>query len=568
MNTDADEKADQHQVERRRRRYLVAPTPARLLGPAVPPVAADVLFEEIKVLPRARFHRVLRRAEGSPGAPPPAMAFPPVAVVELPDEQARALSQIPGVVVEPDRALSHLRATPVLNRSGESPPVVSAGPESRLTFLVQGRDGGALPGASVLVVGGNWPTQGVTGPDGRVTLTVFTEDVNAIEGVCVKPAHGYWDRWIDHPYLTADGDNLITVRRLDEIIADFPHQQSLGWGQRAMRLAEVPPTFRGAGARIAIIDSGVAADHPDLKGQINAGVDLVEPGAAAWSVDVVGHGTHCAGVIAGVDNGAGILGFAGDAEIHSCRIFPGGRFSDLIETLDYCVEAEIDVVNLSIGARGGSLLVSQKITQAREAGVACVAAAGSTGDGVHFPASLPTVLTVAAIGQLATFPADSYHATQLAGPPDARGFFSPRFTCAGPEVDVCAPGVAIVSAVPRGDYAAWDGTSAAAPHVTGLAALVLAHRAEFSGPFARRDAARVRRLFEVITSTCQPVADAAPDRCGAGLPDAPAALGLAPIVTGQVPTMTGPPVPPDVNALLVLLRAAAERAGLVPARLA
>jgi len=582
MNTDADESADKNQVERGRRRYLVAPAPADPLNPASPPVAADILFEEVKALPRARFLRVLRRADpraaqndrtaqntqNTPGGPVGVPAFPPVAVVELPDEQAQALGRVPGVIVEPDRPLSHVRATPTVPaRPGEAPPVGGAGPETRLAFLVRGPDGAPVPSASVLVVGGGWPARGVTDPDGRVALTVAADDLAAVEGVCVTPAHSYWDRWIDRPGLRADADNLITLRRLDEAVAGPPARSGLGWGQRAMRLPEVPPTYRGAGARIAIVDSGVTGDHPDLKGQVNAGIDLIEPAAAAWSVDVDGHGSHCAGVIAGAEGG-GLAGFAPDAEIHSCRIFPGGHFSDLIEALDYCVEHQIDVVNLSVGARGGSLLVSQKIAQAREAGVACVAAAGSTGDAVHFPACLPTVLTVAALGQAGAFPPDSHHATQIAGPLDARGLFSARFSCSGPEVDVCAPGVAIVSCVPGGHYAAWDGASAAAPHVTGLAALAIAHRAEFAGPLARRDGARVRHLFEVIVAACQPVADGSRDRYGAGMPDAPIALGLAPIVTGAPPIAGGMPVPPDVARLLVVLRAAAERAGLVPARLA
>jgi subtilisin family serine protease len=75
------------------------------------------------------------------------------------------------------------------------------------------------------------------------------------------------------------------------------------------------------------------------------------------------------------------------------------------------------------------------------------------------------------------------------------GFFSARFTCFGPEVGVCAPGVAILSSVPPDNFAVWDGTSMAAPHVTGLAALVLAHHPDFQGAYKVRNAPRVEQLL-------------------------------------------------------------------------
>jgi hypothetical protein len=162
----------------------------------------------------------------------------------------------------------------------------------------------------------------------------------------------------------------------------------------------------------------------------------------------------------------------------------------------------------------------------KELGIACIVAAGSSGGPVQYPASSPHVLAVAAVGKQGEFPADSYHGKEIwEGSPDgAEEYFSAGFTCSGPEIDVCAPGVAILSCVPPNTYGVWDGTSMAAPHVTGLAALVLAHHPDFQGPFKSRNAARVERLFQVLRQSARPLNLGDPNRTGAGMPDAINAL--------------------------------------------
>ena len=104
------------------------------------------------------------------------------------------------------------------------------------------------------------------------------------------------------------------------------------------------------------------------------------------------------------------------------------------------------------------------------------------------------------------------------------GLFFPPFSCIGPEIDLCAPGVGVISCQSLDGYAVSDGTSVAAPHVAALAALLLAHRTEFQSRFVQRDARRVERLFQMLKETAQPLGD--PLRTGAGLPDAPRALGV------------------------------------------
>jgi subtilisin family serine protease len=286
-----------------------------------------------------------------------------------------------------------------------------------------------------------------------------------------------------------------------------------------------------------VIDSGIATSHRDLQ-QVKGGYDTLTQSDATWAQDTLAHGTHTAGVIAGnLDNAIGIRGIAPDAEIYAYKILPDGRFSNLIDALNLCIEQQIDVVNLSLGSEQRSELVEQKIQEAKRLGVACIVAAGNSGGPVQYPATSPHVLAVAAVGKQGEFPPESYHGTQvLVGNGrvvSSDGFFSARFTCFGPEVDVCAPGVAILSSVPPDNFAVWDGTSMAAPHVTGLAALVLAHHADFQGAYKARNAPRVERLFQILKQSAQPLNLGDPYRVGAGLPDALQALSLAPPAAGM-----------------------------------
>jgi len=188
------------------------------------------------------------------------------------------------------------------------------------------------------------------------------------------------------------------------------------------------------------------------------------------------------------------------------------------------------VVNLSLGGGAPSEALERQIARAKRAGVACIAAAGNSGGPVQYPAASPNVLAVSALGKLGEFPADSYHMETVNMDADAEGYFTAKFSCFGPQVDVAAPEVAIVSSVPPNNFAAWDGTSMAAPHVTGLAALILAHRPEFQG--AARSPERVERLFQIIRLSARHVSLGDMTRTGAGMPDALAALGL-PLMPAQ-----------------------------------
>lgn len=452
-----------------------------------------------------------------------------IVVAAMPEELAEELRTHPQLLVEEDLPLNpHVG---VLSLAAADPGVLSpfgTGGAWRVR-LVDAEDR-PVPGATVYLYGTGVPAQGRTDAAGEVTLSLVSDTSTTLRALYANPTGAHWSLWLANPELTEAGTTTVKLSALAESFAGFPAAELLGWGQRAMRLDRVPATMRGAGVRVAVVDSGAAAaTHPDLANVFD-GIDLtVSPSSRdEWRTDTIAHGSHCTGIISGTSNGGGVRGFAPDATVLQAKIFPGGRLSSLVDAIDFCVAEEIDVVNLSLGTGGSSPILLQKIAQAKELGVACIVAAGNTGGGVQFPGISPDVLTVAAMGQEGTFPETSYHAQQrLPGGREDQGFFAAKFSCHGPEIDVCGPGVAIVSAVPTQEFAAWDGTSMATPHITGLAALVLAHHADFAaGPFALRGAARVDRLFEILKQSATALAFGDPERSGAGLPDAPRALGL------------------------------------------
>jgi subtilisin family serine protease len=427
-------------------------------------------------------------------------------------------------------------------------PINGSGPVLNAVISVIGKDGAPQADAEVSLFGSMLPASGSTDVNGQVTLTLFGETADTVRGLYVKPKADYWSFYQRDPDISSDEANVVILRALSDwpALAGFPRQRVYGWGQKAMRLDQLPGNYRGQGVKIAIIDSGASTSHDNLRG-IHAGFDVInkKTNPNGWEHDTLGHGSHCAGVIAAADIASGIRGFAPEAEVHACKLFPGGQVSQLIDALEYCIEKQIDVVNLSLGGAEVSEALEQQIVRAKRAGIACIVAAGNSGGAVQYPASSPNVLAVAAIGKLDEFPSDSYHAQTLDTNVDAYGYFTAKFSCFGPQVAVCAPGVAITSCVPPNNFAAWDGTSMAAPHVTGLAALALAHHPDFKTPqYQAHGAERVERLFQIIRASAHHVSQGDQSRVGYGLPDVLAAVGLQPQAAMQPQQMMRPMMAP------------------------
>lgn len=509
-------------------RVLIGPSPQPWsLGLAVPDL--DGFAQALEAEPDVTFLRRIearppRRTLGGVDAGGPALI-----AAELPVARASVLQRHLQLVAEPDAplepassgyGLEALASAPAGSFAGLVAPFYGA----PLSIAVTVTDPGGQPveGALVCAFARRGPALGLTDPKGRAELELLDQSPESLWGLGVAPARDHWGRWIPEPRLDPSGANTVVVERLDGTFPGFPDQELVGWGLRAMRIDQLPPTMRGKGAKIAFVDSGAATGaHPDLRSPA-AGFDLIAGNATAWKDDVLAHGTHCLGIVAGSRSGAGIRGIAPEADVVVLKMLPGGRCSTLIEAIDRCIEEEVDVINLGLCSSRPSALVEQRLQQARQLGIACIAAAGNTAGPVAYPASSPAVLAVAAVGRLGEFPPDSPHAAQPAPgvPIGPDGFFAARLSAHGWEIDVCGPGVAIVSTVPPDRYAAWDGTSAAAAHVSGLAALLVAHHPDFAGAFRARTAARVDRLFDMLRRSARPLALGDTRRTGAGLPDA------------------------------------------------
>jgi subtilisin len=530
-STGAPHPAGTESVGSRERTFLIAKDD-RIAAFSVGPLEFDWLIEQMQDDPAITVQKTLAPRNFALQQVGPSIVQS-VVVATMPDEKAAELEQHPQVVLEEDYLIKPLPAPipPHYEAAASDPTLVSPfGNSTAWQIQVRSSAGAPVAQASVYLYGQGIPAQGRTDDNGMVTLSLLNESDSTIEAIYINPLRDHWSMWVNQPVLTSGQLNSITLSSLGQSFAGFPETQLLGWGQKAMRLDHVPAALDGANLRVAVIDSGAAAlTHPDLAG-IHQGVDLTTSpsNAVNWTDDTIAHGSHCSGIIAGANSGGGIRGFAPAADMHAARIFPGGRISSLLDAVDYCIDQQIDVINMSLGAGGTSQILLQKLAQAREQGIACIVAAGNSGDAVQFPGSSPDVLTVAAIGQDGSFPDNSYHAQQrwTRGSKD-RGFFAAQFSCHGPEIDVCGPGVAIVSAVPTNGFASWDGTSMATPHIAGLAALVLAHHPDFQTPaFRLRTAARVDRLFQILKESATPLNLGDPTRTGVGLPDAVRALGL------------------------------------------
>jgi subtilisin family serine protease len=349
-----------------------------------------------------------------------------------------------------------------------------------------------------------------TDGDGRADLVV---DEPLLTCMVALPRDTYWSK-ISRD-IVVDGEAVLI--RLKRLLVTGAYD----WGHRLMGFRLVNQVYAGAGIRIAVVDSGIADGSEDLRPA--GGRNMLDGGDPnAWNADEQGHGTHVAGIVAALNNAVGVVGGAPAAEIYSLKVFPGGFISDVIEALDWSIENRIDIVNLSLGTAEFSFALASAINRAYLRGITCVCAVGNQRAFTSYPAAFPQTIGVSAIGRAGTFPEDSAHTRAISGIFDSYGgLFAGSFNNFGPHIDVCAPGVAILSTVPTG-YAALDGTSMACPLISAFAALLLE-----AYPALRTGAAtQVEAVRHILRTCCIDLGMPAQIQ-GAGLPFVPFAFGLA-----------------------------------------
>ena len=232
------------------------------------------------------------------------------------------------------------------------------------------------------------------------------------------------------------------------------------WGLAAVRVDAAWEVTQGAGVTVAVLDTGVDADHEDLAGQVLAGINLLGNQTSFDSDDENGHGTHVAGIIAAADNEAGVVGVAPQARILPVRVLDSdgsGYASDVAEGIVWAVDHGAAVINLSLGSPRPSSAQQLAIQYAVERGVSVFAAAGNSGPTSvpEYPAAFPEVTAVGATT-----------------PQGLAASFSSR----GSYLDLAAPGTMILAAHAGGGYAFQSGSSMASPFVAGVAALLLGLR--------------------------------------------------------------------------------------------
>ena len=280
------------------------------------------------------------------------------------------------------------------------------------------------------------------------------------------------------------------------------------WNMAAVNAEEAWDIATGEDVVIALIDTGVQADHPDLTGRVLDGFNVFENNSA--TEDFYNHGTHVAGTAA-AKAGGGVVGVAKEAEILPVKVFheeghPTYTF-EIARGISWLTDwvrenDEQVVVNMSLGGFYYSNIVQNAIDEARKEGIVFVAAMGNSAMvDSQYPARYEGVISAGAID----------------------GRYNPAdFTSRGDWMSVTAPGVEVLSSEIEGDYGLKSGTSMSAPHVSGVAALLLSKNPDLSP-------GEVKRIIEktAADNKIDQQEEFDPDY-GYGLVDAGAALEFDP----------------------------------------
>lgn len=320
---------------------------------------------------------------------------------------------------------------------------------------------------------------------------------NAIKGLSKNPKIKYIKEAV---VVSATEDTLDWgVDRIDA-------EKVWGDGEDAV---DVTKSTTGNGVKVAILDTGIDIDHSDLAGNVKGGWNIIADNSDFD--DPNGHGTHCAGIVAAADNGFGVIGVAPEAHLYGVKVLDRrgrGTEDDVAAGILWAIENEMDIVSMSLGADVPMEPVGLACTAADDAGVLLVAAAGNDyeagEDTVDYPGAYPEVIAVAGTD------------TTNKDDPESGNDYKYSNSSTGPEVEIAAPAVSILSTYSRNRYAYASGTSMATPMVAGTAALVMDANPGISSAEVRLQ----------LNNTAEDLGDPGWDQVfGNGFVDAEAAVG-------------------------------------------
>lgn len=250
--------------------------------------------------------------------------------------------------------------------------------------------------------------------------------------------------------------NAKGVRYVEPDFEAHAYAQTVPWGIQKVNAPQVHSVGqKGAGIRVAILDTGIRTNHEDLT--VYGGYDTT--GTGSYN-DNNGHGTHVAGTVAALDNSVGVIGVAPSARLYAVKVLDAsgsGSYSNIIAGIQWSINNNMKVINMSLGGSSGSTALQDACNAAYNAGILVVAAAGNNGTSagttecIGYPARYSSVMAVGSITSSNT---------------------RSSFSSTGSTLEIMAPGSNIYSTTYNGSYGTMSGTSMACPHVAGVAALV------------------------------------------------------------------------------------------------
>lgn len=281
----------------------------------------------------------------------------------------------------------------------------------------------------------------------------YLKHIGAIVGEFPQDTHTQFD-FRKKGFLHSETDIQVTI--------GVPHMgrvmQTAGripWGIERIEANRAWPLSMGRKIKVAVIDTGIAYDHPAIHRNYRGGVNVLSPLFSPY--DYNGHGTHVSGTIAGRKNETGVVGVAPRAHLYAVKAFNrkgSANLSDLLTAINWCIDHRMQVVNMSFGMDKMSESLKRAIHKAHSHGIVMVAAAGNEGKSgkLDYPARYKETIAVTATGKN----------DELA-----------PFSNTGKGVHLAAPGDKITSAWINGGTRELSGTSMAVPHVVGTSALLL-----------------------------------------------------------------------------------------------